>query len=88
MQRIARFKKSINLGPSYPDDGSTVGFRNEVIFKFQAMEKVKKGDCVNELKKVLVSAEELCCCMEFVGCTVSEWGVLKEEQNITDKLQK
>jgi len=52
------------------------------------MEKVKKGDCVNELKKVLVSAEELCCCMEFVGCRVSEWGMLKEEQNITEKTAK
>jgi len=43
LQRIARFKKSINLGPC-PDDGSTVGFRNEVTFKFQAMEKVKKKE--------------------------------------------
>jgi hypothetical protein len=53
------------------------------------MEKLqkRKTTCINALNKILVSQEGLCF-MEFVSCLVSGLGVLREEQNIRDKLQK
>jgi len=34
---------STRLGPSEPDDGSTVGFQNEEILNFTSIRKWKKG---------------------------------------------